>query len=166
MCLSVNQLCRFCGGYSPLSRRRCSFRHPLSLRASLHRRHSRRLQLPRQPPLVRIAQCRHRRPVPPHHAAPALRCATCCRSHPPHRARTRTSHKLCRCRKCSALLAAAFFALRLRRRRPPRQCLLSCQQIRPPAPGDSPVSIFDGNRNANGRIVRRRRGSGDRKTLG
>ena len=59
------------------SRRRCSLRHPLSLRTSLHRRHS---SAAAAAPLLRIVQCRHRYPAPPHHAAPPLRCATCSES--------------------------------------------------------------------------------------
>ena len=83
-----------------------------SLRASLLRRHS---STAAPAPLLRIAQCRHRRPAPPHHAAAAPRCATCCRKRAPHHAHfTRCSLLLvpsqCRCNPCSALLAAAFFA--------------------------------------------------------
>ena len=87
-------------------------------------------------PLVRIAQCRLRRPAPQHHAAAPPRCATCCRKRAPHQRITCLLHSFaaelhlvhsCRCKPCSALLAATFFAYRqsflqpeqdLRRRRP------------------------------------------------
>jgi hypothetical protein len=86
---------------------------PLVAASIAHRRHS---STAAAAPLLRIAQCRHRRPAPPHHAATAPRCATCCRKRVPHHARfTRCSQlhlvpSQCRCKPCSALLAAAFFA--------------------------------------------------------
>ena len=120
-----------------------------SLRASLLRRHS---STAAPAPLIRIAQCRLRRPAPPHHAAAARRCAQGCRQRAP--LLLRIMHEFTAPRTfavplqavfsiaCSGILCSSHSLLQFHRSVyiAHLTCAAGATQ-NPPAPGASPVLL-------------------------